>query len=181
VEPLLAPTSSSIALGVLLLTNSGLARSMRPRSAPPEVQDQVAKAYIGDILRRAGGDVSKVPLEWYTGNIYGHISASAMATNKGLTPGAYQRGWMHDYAKLSHENLASTHVHPNHGRVGTIRPHRVPVLKHDPIQANLYIDGRQVYSSVIGHAVRDTAHSKQAPYFNGLRHYAGPDRQVNTA
>ena len=69
------------------------------RDAPPEIQDKVADAYISDILRRANGDVSKVPLEWYTGNINGNMSASALAANRGLTPQAYQAGWMAEYAR----------------------------------------------------------------------------------
>jgi len=67
--------------------------------APPAIQDKVADAYISDILRRANGDVSKVPLEWYTGNISGKISAAAMAANRGLTPQAYQSSWMAEYAR----------------------------------------------------------------------------------
>jgi hypothetical protein len=68
--------------------------------APPQVQDAVAGAYVKDILGRAGGDVSKVPLEWYTGNLEGKISPAAIAANNGLTPQAYQAGWMKQYAKL---------------------------------------------------------------------------------
>jgi hypothetical protein len=65
--------------------------------APPEVQDEVARRYVNDILRRSGGDVSKVPLEWYTGNINGAMSAEALAANNGLTPQAYQASWMQSY------------------------------------------------------------------------------------
>lgn len=69
----------------------------RAYMAPPEVQDEVARRYVNDILRRAGGDVSKVPLEWYTGNINGVMSAKALAANNGLTPQEYQRRWMENY------------------------------------------------------------------------------------
>jgi hypothetical protein len=62
--------------------------------APPEVQDAVADKYVSDILVEAGGDVSKVPLKWYTGNIQGKISASAQALNKGLDPAKYQADWL---------------------------------------------------------------------------------------
>ena len=65
--------------------------------APPPIQDEVARRYVNDILRRSGGDVSKVPLEWYTGNIDGVMSAEALAANNGLTPQAYQAKWMADY------------------------------------------------------------------------------------
>ena len=65
--------------------------------APPPIQDAVAAKYVQEILQQAGGDVSKVPLAWYTGNIQGKLSAKALATNKGLTPQAYQAKWMADY------------------------------------------------------------------------------------
>jgi hypothetical protein len=65
--------------------------------APPAVQDAVARRYASDTLRENGGDVSKVPLVWYTGNPAGHISRQALAANNGLTPGAYQNAWMHTY------------------------------------------------------------------------------------
>lgn len=65
--------------------------------APPPIQDEVARRYVNDILRRSGGDVSKVPLEWYTGNINGVMSAEALRKNNGLTPQAYQAKWMADY------------------------------------------------------------------------------------
>ena len=69
----------------------------RAYMAPPEVQDEVARRYANDILRRSGGDVSKVPLEWYTGNINGVMSAKALAANNGLTPQEYQKRWMENY------------------------------------------------------------------------------------
>lgn len=65
--------------------------------APPPIQDAVAAKYVEEILQQAGGDVSKVPLAWYTGNIQGKISAKALAVNNGLTPQAYQAKWMADY------------------------------------------------------------------------------------
>ena len=65
--------------------------------APPPIQDAVAAKYVQEILQQAGGDVSKVPLAWYTGNIQGKMSAAALATNNGLTPQAYQAKWMADY------------------------------------------------------------------------------------
>jgi hypothetical protein len=65
--------------------------------APPPIQDAVAAKYVQEILQQAGGDVSKVPLAWYTGNIQGKMSAKALAVNNGLTPQAYQAKWMADY------------------------------------------------------------------------------------
>lgn len=76
--------------------------------APKEIQDQIAETYVNDILKQAGGDVSKVPLAWYTGNIQGKISDKALAANNGLTPEMYQQKWMADYAKT-----AGTTAKPN--------------------------------------------------------------------
>lgn len=70
------------------------------KDAPPEIQDAVAGKYVEEILQEAGGDVSKVPLKWYTGNIQGNISAAALAANKGLTPQMYQQKWMVDYNRM---------------------------------------------------------------------------------
>jgi hypothetical protein len=69
--------------------------------APKEIQDAVAQAYVQDILKRAGGDVSKVPLEWYTGNIQGKMSSQAVAANNGLTAEMYQQKWMAEYGKTA--------------------------------------------------------------------------------
>lgn len=71
------------------------------KMAPKEIQDAVAKKYVDEILKQSGGDVSKVPLTWYTGNPQGKMSASALAANNGLTPEAYQSKWMADYNKVS--------------------------------------------------------------------------------
>jgi hypothetical protein len=71
----------------------------KAKLAPKEIQDAIARAYVNDILKEAGGDVSKVPLAWYTGNTQGKISASALAANNGLTPEAYQSKWMGTYNK----------------------------------------------------------------------------------
>lgn len=70
------------------------------KEAPKEIQDAVARAYVQDILNQAGGDVSKVPLAWYTGNIQGKISPEALAANQGLTPEMYQSKWLKDFAKV---------------------------------------------------------------------------------
>ena len=55
----------------------------RAKDAPPQVQDAVAAAYVNDILRANNGDVSKVPLVWYTGNAQGKMSDAAIASNNG--------------------------------------------------------------------------------------------------
>lgn len=69
----------------------------KAKLAPPEIQDAVAAKYVQEILAQAGGDVTKVPLAWYTGNIRGQISASAIAANGGLTPQQYQAKWLETY------------------------------------------------------------------------------------
>jgi hypothetical protein len=64
----------------------------KAKLAPPEIQDAVAAKYVQDILKEAGGDVSKVPVKWYTGNIRGEsdvVSPSEVAS--------YQRDWMQTY------------------------------------------------------------------------------------
>jgi hypothetical protein len=71
----------------------------RAKDAPPEIQDQVAASLVKDILKQAGGDVSKVPVAWYTGNIHGKISQAAMDANLGMTPEQYQAKWMASYNK----------------------------------------------------------------------------------
>lgn len=76
-------------------------RYSRAVQAPPEVQDAVAKAYISEILDQNNGDVSKIPLVWYTGNAEGRISAKALRKNRGLTPRAYQSMWMKDYYRIT--------------------------------------------------------------------------------
>lgn len=75
--------------------------------APPDIQDKVARAYVQDILQKNNGDVSKVPLVWYTGNAQGQMSARALAANGGLTAQAYQAKWMGDFGKQSQTQTAS--------------------------------------------------------------------------
>lgn len=67
--------------------------------APPEIQDAVARRNVKDILKQTKGDVSKVPLVWYTGNPEGKISQRALDVNKGLQPPKYQKDWMDVYNK----------------------------------------------------------------------------------
>jgi hypothetical protein len=68
------------------------------KMAPKEIQDAIAKRYVEDILKQAGGDVSKVPLAWYTGNIRGDLGGANIAPGH---PGVaeYQAKWMKDYNK----------------------------------------------------------------------------------
>lgn len=64
------------------------------KDAPPEVQDQVARFKVQDILQQTGGDVNKVPLVWYTGNPEGRMTEAALKANQGLTPDKYQQKWL---------------------------------------------------------------------------------------
>jgi hypothetical protein len=66
--------------------------------APPEVQDAVAANYVKNILKMpdVNGDVSKVPLVWFTGNARGAISASAQGVNA-VTPQQVQDKFMKTY------------------------------------------------------------------------------------
>lgn len=65
------------------------------RDAPAHIQDEIAKRHVEEILKQSGGDVSKVPTAWHTGNIQGKsnaVSASEVA--------AYDRDWMNKYNSL---------------------------------------------------------------------------------
>lgn len=85
--------------------------------APPAVQDAVAAAYVADILRRNNNDLSKVPLEWYTGNSEGRISAAAIGLNRGKTPDVYVDEWMTDYYKITGKSPEMVANQPNTGRM----------------------------------------------------------------
>jgi hypothetical protein len=71
----------------------------RAVDAPPAVQDMVAAAYVNEVLIATDGDVSKVPVAWYTGNIRGELSAQQLAMNTGLTVEKYQASWLDAYRK----------------------------------------------------------------------------------
>ena len=62
-----------------------------------KIQDTIAGKYIEDIMKDVGGDVTKVPVVWYTGNKYGQMSSDAIAANNGLTPQLYQQKWLNIY------------------------------------------------------------------------------------
>ena len=59
--------------------------------APPHVQDAVARKHAEDILAQTGGDLSKIPTAWYTGNPEGRMSPEALARNRGQTAEEYNR------------------------------------------------------------------------------------------
>jgi Na+-transporting methylmalonyl-CoA/oxaloacetate decarboxylase gamma subunit/peptidyl-tRNA hydrolase len=92
----------------------------KAKDAPPAIQDAVAAAYVQDILRNNGNDVSKVPLVWYTGNAAGNISASALAANNGLTPQAYQADWMSIYTGGQYSPSSNTGGGAGGGLMGSL-------------------------------------------------------------
>lgn len=68
------------------------------KTAPPQVQDAVARRYAADILRRHGGDVSVIPRVWYTGkNTKGTAADNVVPYpqygNK-ETPAQYAASWL---------------------------------------------------------------------------------------
>lgn len=73
------------------------------KSAPPEIQDAVAAAYVKEILAQNNNDVTKVPLVWYTGNAQGQMSPEALAANNGYTAAEYQNNWLRRYSKIAGE------------------------------------------------------------------------------
>ena len=87
----------------------------RAVNAPPDVQDLVAAAYVNEILVATGGDVSKVPVAWYTGNVEGKLDARALAMNPGLSVAKYQESWLSQYAKMGGAAGASMMAAQNAG------------------------------------------------------------------
>jgi len=69
------------------------------KDAPPEVQDAVAARKVKDILGQVGGDVTKVPLVWYTGNPQGRMTQDQLKANQGLTANDYQKKWLSVFNK----------------------------------------------------------------------------------
>ena len=80
-------------------TVPGAEQYQHAKDAPPQIQDEVARKYIEDILKKSGGDISAVPRVWYSGNLQGKMSAAALAANKGYTVQQYVQHWMQDFQK----------------------------------------------------------------------------------
>lgn len=70
----------------------------KAKLAPPAIQDAVADRYVSQILAENGGDVSKVPLVWFTGNPRGDMDPDALAANRGQTGQQYQQSWLGMYS-----------------------------------------------------------------------------------
>lgn len=83
----------------------------KAKLAPKEIQDAIARAYVEDILKQAGGDVSKVPLAWYTGNIQGNLGGAKIADGH---PGVseYQSKWMGEYNKQTPSGPGGSYSSP---------------------------------------------------------------------
>jgi hypothetical protein len=88
--------------------------------APPQIQDAVAAHYVETILKNVNGDVTKVPLVWYTGNASGKMSANQLEVNKGLTSEKYQADWLKLYAKNSPAKTATMQT------VSVVEPPSIP-------------------------------------------------------
>lgn len=78
----------------------------RAKDAPPEIQDEVARRNVQDILKQVNGDITKVPNVWYTGNTEGRMTARQLAANKGLTAEQYQQSWMTAFNKAGTTQVA---------------------------------------------------------------------------
>jgi len=103
-----AQNPSSTASGAYQFTNptwQGLTRKYgigtqyaTAASAPASIQDQVAANRVQEILAQSGGDVSRVPVAWYTGNINGTNST----VNSGQVS-QYAQQWMGTYRGIAGE------------------------------------------------------------------------------
>lgn len=105
--------------------------------APKEIQDAIARTYVEDILKQAGGDVSKVPLAWYTGNIQGNISQQALAANNGLTPEMYQQKWMAEFNKTGGANNVSGPKGSYTSQLADVNPNKSLPFKEETQPAQL--------------------------------------------
>lgn len=61
------------------------------RSAPADIQHQVADANVSNILAQNKGNVQAVPHMWYSGNPEGKLSPEGLAANKGFTQEQYNQ------------------------------------------------------------------------------------------
>lgn len=85
------------------------------REAPSDVQDQVARLKVQEILSQSGGDVNKVPLIWYTGNSEGRMTKAQLAANKGLSAERYQQKWLRAFNKREDQPVVQEPVAVDQG------------------------------------------------------------------
>jgi hypothetical protein len=105
------------------------------KDAPKEIQDAIAKQMVEDILKQAKGDVSKVPLAWYTGNIQGKMSDKALAANNGLTAETYQQKWMGDFNKMGGANKIAGPTGSYESKMASVQPDKTLPPKEAPVTA----------------------------------------------
>jgi hypothetical protein len=77
------------------------------RSAPADIQHQVADSNVDRILKQNNGDVRAVPHVWYAGNPEGNLSDKGLAANKGFTQGQYDQRF---FSKLGGDQAAAAPV-----------------------------------------------------------------------
>ena len=65
------------------------------KDAPAAIQDQIAQMYLQEIMGKAGGDLSKIPTAWFTGNVAGKSSAVSPQQVQ-----AYVQKWMGIYGGM---------------------------------------------------------------------------------
>lgn len=61
----------------------------RAKDAPPNIQDEVARRNIQEILAQNNGNIAAVPNMWYSGNAQGRLTEEQLAVNNGLTQERY--------------------------------------------------------------------------------------------
>jgi hypothetical protein len=65
------------------------------KEAPAAIQDQIAQMYLQEIMGKAGGDLSKIPTAWFTGNVQGKSSAVSQEQVQ-----KYVQKWMGIYSGM---------------------------------------------------------------------------------
>ena len=61
----------------------------RAKDAPPNIQDEVARRNIQEILANNNGNIAAVPNMWYSGNAQGRLTEEQLAANDGYTQERY--------------------------------------------------------------------------------------------
>lgn len=61
----------------------------RAKDAPPNIQDEVARRNIQEILAQNNGNIAAVPNMWYSGNAQGRLTEEQLAANDGYTQERY--------------------------------------------------------------------------------------------
>lgn len=127
------------------------------------------------------GDVAVFPRGHAAGQTGGHVGivagvhggyADILAGNTG-----HRVAMMHSRIGSF---VARHPVHPNHGRIGTVRPYHGGDGGNQ-VQANLFLDGKLVASNVIGHVMKSAQFATQGPHFSGWDMYQGGQGQLNSA